>query len=167
VTDRVIDGPFRIALCSVLLAVSAFYAWEALSFHKLAMYAPLAAGVLATVLMTLALGRETVRLLRSRRGDVREYGTTAEAMNDVLTVQVLRTSLFYLGVIAAYVAATYIVGMVIASVVFLALLLRFDAKVGPRFTAISLVSLVVVFVAFSKFAELRWPQGLLGISVLG
>ncbi|MGB3484603.1 MAG: hypothetical protein WBB07_20595 [Mycobacterium sp.] len=166
-TDRVIEGPFRIALCSVLLALSALYTFEALSFHKLARYAPLAAGAVATVLMTLAVGREVVRLLRSRRGDVRTYGTTAEAINDALTVGVLRTSVGYLGVLVAYVAATYVVGMVIASVLVLALLLHFDAKVSPKFTAISLVSLVAVFFVFGEFAELRWPQGLLGISVLG
>ena len=166
-TDRVIEGPFRIALCTVLLAVSAFYTWEALSFHPLAMYAPLAAGALGTLLMVLAVGREAVRMLRRSRGDVRVYGMTAEAIDDGLTTRVLGVSLLYLGVMVAYVAATYLVGLVIASVVVLALLLHFDAHATPRFTAISLVALLATFYVFGTFAELQWPEGIFEIAVFG
>lgn len=166
-TDRVIEGPFRIALCAVLLLVSAFYTREALSFHPLAMYAPLAAGAIATVLMVLAVGREAVRLSRARHGDVRVYGMSAEAIDDALTTRVLGVSLLYLGVMVAYVGATYVVGMVIASVVVLGLLLHFDAKAGPRFTAISLAALIIAFYVFGTFAELQWPEGIFEIAVFG
>jgi flagellar biosynthesis protein FlhB len=166
-TARVIEGPFRIALCAVLLTVSAFYTWEALSFHPLAMYAPLAAGAIATVLMLFALVREGVRLIRARRSEVRVYGMSAEAIDDALTTRVLGVSLLYLGVMVAYVAATYVVGLVIASVVVLGLLLHFDARVSPRFTAISLVALLATFYVFGTFAELKFPEGLFEIGVFG
>jgi hypothetical protein len=166
-TVRVIEGPFRIVLCAVLLVVSAWYTWEALGFHPLAMYAPLAAGAIGTVLMVLAVGREAVRLVRANRGDVRTYGMSAEAIEDALTMRVLGISLLYLGVLVAYVGATYVVGMVIASVVVLGLLLHFDAKASPRFTAISLTALIAAFYFFGTFAELRWPEGILEIAVFG
>jgi hypothetical protein len=166
-TDRVIEGPFRIALCAVLLVTSAFYTWEALSFHPLAMYAPVAAGAIATVLMVLAVGREAGRLIRANRGDVRVYGMSAEAIDDALTTRVLGVSLLYLAVMVAYVGATYVVGMVVASVVVLGLLLHFDAKASPRFTAISLAALIAAFYIFGTFAELRWPEGIFEIAVFG
>lgn len=166
-TDRVIEGPFRVGLCALMLAASVLYTWEARSFHPLAMYAPLAAGAVATALMVLAVIRETVRMVRNRRGDVRSYGTTAEATDDALTVRVLGISAIYLGVLVAYVAATFVIGMVIASVVVLALLLHLDAKATPRFTAVSVLSLLLAFYVFGTFAELQWPEGLLGIAVFG
>lgn len=166
-TDRVIEGPFRIALCLVLLVVSAFYTWEALGFHPLAMYAPLAAGALGTVLMLFALIRETVRLIRARRGDSRVYGMSAEAIDNALTTRVLGISLLYLGVMVAYVAATYVVGLVIASVVVLGLMLHFDARASPKFTAISLTTLLALFYVFGTFAELQWPEGIFEIAVFG
>ncbi|TFV57092.1 hypothetical protein E4P42_16985 [Mycobacterium sp. PS03-16] len=165
--DRVIEGPFRVALCALLLAVSVFYAYEALSFHPLAMYAPLAAGAVATVLMSMLLAREVVRLVRTSRGDTRSYATTAEATSDALTVKVLGISVLYLAVMVAYVAATYVIGMVIASAVVLTLLLHFDAKAAPRFTAISVASVLLAFYLFGTFAELQWPQGLAKIPVFG
>lgn len=166
-TERVIQGPFRVGLCTLMLVVSVLYAREALTFHPLAMYAPLAAGAVATVLMSLLVIRELVRLFRSRRGDVRSYGSTAEAIDDALTVHVLRVSAGYLAVMAAYVTVTYLVGMVIASVLVLALLLGFDAKASPKFTAISVVTLILTFYVFGTFADLQWPEGLFEIPVLG
>lgn len=165
--DRVIEGPFRVALCAVLLAVSVLYAHEALSFHPLAMYAPLAAGTVATALMSMLLAREVVRVIRTRRGDTRRYATTAEATSDALTVRVLGISVLYLAVMVAYVAVTYVTGMVIASAVVLALLLHYDAKATPRFTAISVALVLLLFYIFGTFAELQWPQGLTKIPVLG
>ena len=166
-TDRVIEGPFRVALCSLMLVVSALYTWEALTFHPLAMYAPLAAGGAATLLMSMLVIRESLRVIRARRGDVRDYSTTAEAIGDALTVRVLKVSAFYLAVMVAYVVATYVVGMVIASVLALALLLRFDAKASAKFIAMSVISLIATFYVFGTFAELKWPEGLLEFSVLG
>ena len=92
----------RVALFAVLLVVTVLHTVEALTFNMLTMYAPLVAGTLASMVLTIALVREVVRMRAAGRRDATAPAGGIEATDEVLTATTLRVGIPAVGAIPLF-----------------------------------------------------------------
>jgi hypothetical protein len=153
----------RLSLSSVLLAVATWYTIEAASFTTLARYAPQTAGAAATVLLTAVVVREALRLARYSPETAAGYGRTIEYVEDDdsgVTTEILITSLKYLAWLVGFVVVIWLLGLVLAAPIFLAVFLLVDAKSSLAFTAVSIVAVLLIMWLFGNIG-FTWPAGVL------
>lgn len=164
--NTVLETRLRLIVCAVALVFAATYTVTALGFRQLAMYAPLAVGAGMTALLTLALAREAVRLVRLRRGEDITFGRSFETASDAgeieLSKQSLLCSVKYVGWTVCLVAAIAVAGIYVAAAIFLVLLLHFDARLRWRTTLYITIGTLALIGALQLVAGIRWPMGLLG-----
>ena len=151
----------RLSLSSVLLVLAILYTIEATTFTPLARYAPETAGTAASVLLALVVVRELIRLIRYDPDRPAAYGRTIEYMEDSegdVTPAILRASLKYTGWIVGFVVLIWLLGLIVAAPLFLALFLLIDARSSIRFTAISIVGVLVCLWLLGQLG-FTWPPG--------
>ncbi len=143
-------------------------AYTSFGFHRLAMYFPFAVSVIGLILS----GVYVLKLVVTRRrvdaeSSSSESGagpvgpeSTAEFSGDA--VSEIRKALPYLAWFIGYILLISLVGVVVASALFLAAFLLREARMRWWGVLISVVSTLVILFAFSSVMRLYWPRNLLG-----
>lgn len=140
---------------------------EAMSFSRLARYLPLYASMagLATGLLLLAVDlRRTISnggTGVSWSAGLEDYNTH-DTVDRVAESQKLKLTAFYMLLIVGYVGLAALLGLPLASVIFLAVFLRFDAGMGLVGIAFSITGLIIALWLLTHFLALRWPANLMG-----
>ena len=140
-------------LCFLLIvaAVFAYAAWESQAFPRIAQIHPEIVSLVALVLCVI----EAVRLFRGWFS-----GARGAALAPTFIPQ-LRAGMPYVAWIAAYYAAIYFVGFLIASGVFTFLFLRFIGRASWHGAFLVGLALTVFLVLFGNIMQLHWIEGLL------
>ncbi|MGB3485449.1 MAG: hypothetical protein WBB07_24935 [Mycobacterium sp.] len=164
--NAVLETRLRLIVCAVALIFAATYTGTALGFRQLAMYAPLAVGAAMTLLLALAVARESLRLRSLRRGDETTFGRSFETASDAGEVEVNGPTLLlvakYVGWTFCLVAAIAVAGIYVAAATFLLLVIRFDAGMRWRTSLYITIGTLALIGALQLLAGIRWPMGLFG-----
>lgn len=156
------ESRLRIALLSVLSVVCILYLREAMGFRQLAAWAPLFAGSTALMLLGISLFRDIRRNRRILLGDSVKVARTIEFVDgDTITAETVRAMWIYLGWVLALVGLVAAIGLRIAGPLFIALFLKFDARLPTRFVALATAGTVVALWFFGDFVGFVWPKSLL------
>ena len=185
-SERSLDSPWRGAWLVVLIGVlAAVAAYLALDFVELARYFPFMVGIACLLLVMSELGARTAAS-RRRAGDgdqvaedarvedpgVEDPGVEDTGAQDTRTEHatvaggnpdgdeavkgVGRYGAWLLG----YLAAISLLGIVVASGLFVAAFLRVEAKLRWRGCLISALVLMAVILYFGIVFNMRWPESL-------
>jgi hypothetical protein len=134
-----------------LFLLFAGLALEAATFSRLAKFFPLyitIAGAILCFIYTIVQIRTIIK---------------EEGLPEVLKKLQFKTPLKYLGWLLGYVVLVYIVGLLVATGIFLATFLFFESKFTIVKTAISISTVIVCLIVFSNIMNLFWPRSLLGL----
>lgn len=157
----------RIGFDVTVLAVFTYAMLEATSFSRVARYMPLYVSVAGMAASLLLLLLDLRRALVTRGAGVR-WSAGIEDYESVDTIDLanenakLRRTGFYLLWVFGYVGLVALIGLPIASVLFLAVFLRLDARMGWIGTGLSVVGLVIALLLLAHFVALRWPTNVMG-----
>lgn len=152
----------RLVLTSLLFLVAVGYTVTALGFHELARYTPVTVGSLASLLLAAAVIREVLRLRDFDPVSAGAYGRSIEHVDEGkggVTTESLHAALRYALWILGYLGVMSLVGLTVASALYVGLFLLVDARVGPRFAAISVAGVVLFLWVFGSVIGFVWPEG--------
>lgn len=148
----------RLAVSSILLTGSVFYTIEALSFELEARYVPLLAGAGATLLLTLVVIREVVRIVDYSRGERRVLTQTLEGGSDVkFSGAVAISSIKYIGWMLLLLVSVWQAGLLVAGPIFAGVFLRVDSRVSLRNSVAVGIGLLGLFLFLGEVVDFRFP----------
>lgn len=157
----------RLGFFGFLLVVFAAALVVALDFRVLARYMPVFVTGLGIVTSLAFLAFETVNI-RKRARAVMPAGVDGEIepveAGDIDTVTgVARPSrsLNHLGIMIAFAVAVYVVGLSLASVIYVVVALRFQAHTRWRYVVISVAAVLIVLAFLVSVMGLALPDSLL------
>lgn len=157
----------RIGLDIAVLCLFIYSAVEALSFSRLARYMPLYVSIGGII---ASFGLLCIDLLRVRASDglgvrwsagIEDYEPVDSVSLEVENEKLKITS-YYLLWIIGYLALVAVVGLPVASVLFLVVFLRIDAQLSMLAILLSVIGLIVTLQMLAHFVDLRWPSNLMG-----
>lgn len=155
----------RIGLTVLIAVMFATMAWTAMGFPELAGYFPLAVGVgggglaVGSLLFDLARWRKVGSAVGE---DVGATAAVAEADDAGSAGRTFLRALYYLGWTIGYIALIWVVGVLVATPLFLALFLSIEAKVRWRWIILSSAIMVGFLHQVAEILSLYWPESLLG-----
>jgi len=129
-----------------------YTAIEATTFRELASYFPLYLSILAIVMMTIEIIRQIISI---KKGKEEEKG---EVMHPNIGA-----ALKYMGIIILYAVLVYIIGMVIATAIYVFAFLLLIAKMKWWKAALITGILIAAIVTFANVMNLYWPKSLIQI----
>ncbi|MBU8906000.1 tripartite tricarboxylate transporter TctB family protein [Desertibacillus haloalkaliphilus] len=133
----------------LLFLLFVWMAVQATSFQTQASYFPLYIALLASVLTIVATIRQIVQM---RKEDNQE--PFHENMSNVIK---------YTAWLIGYLILIYLVGLVLASIVYLFTFLLYEARLTIVKSILSTGVATVVVILISRFMELEWPSSLFAI----
>ncbi|ALA52232.1 tripartite tricarboxylate transporter TctB family protein [Shouchella clausii] len=140
----------NIGFTSFLMLVFGFAVFGALQFSRLAQFFPLYVSIAGTVCTAIYL---VVLIIRYRK----ENASSSRAV-----VSIARP-LRYMAWLLGYIAFIYLVGMLIATSLFLVAFLMFESKMPFIKTALSVAIVLIGISAASSLLGVYWPTNLLGL----
>lgn len=132
-----------------VMFVSAFFA--SLGFHRLAMYYPVTASGLGAILSGIYVVQQILAARRAAPQPTSPEGAT------------LRKAIPYIGWFVGYVVLIRLLGIHIATAIFLGSFLLRVARMRKLGVAISMTAAVVLLHLFGNLMNLHWPANLLGL----
>lgn len=157
----------RLCLSLTVLCLFAYAGIEALDFSRRARYMPLyvSAGgfVLSSLLIVLELWR-----MRTAAGRETPRGVAIEdlAAEDMFSPEEewhrLKTTFYYLLWMIGYVGLIALVGIAVASVLFLAGFLLIEARMKLPAIGLSVAAMLAGLLTLTHLMHLRWPSSLIG-----
>ncbi|MDV2686123.1 tripartite tricarboxylate transporter TctB family protein [Alkalihalophilus lindianensis] len=133
-----------------LFVFFALFALEASTFSRLAQFFPyyisIAGAVLSFIYTTI---------------QIRELVKNKKVQEELATLNMKRP-LKYLAWLIGYVVLIYVLGIIVASILFLASFLYIESKFTVLKTAMSISIVVVGLLLFSNVMNLYWPNNLVG-----
>ncbi|MBU8596124.1 hypothetical protein CHH78_06370 [Shouchella clausii] len=140
----------NIGFTSFLMLVFGFAVFGALQFSRLAQFFPLYVSVAGTVCTAIYL---VVLIIRYRKEN---------APSSRVAVSIVRP-LRYIAWLLGYIAFIYLVGMLIATSLFLVAFLMVESKMPFIKTALSVAIVLIGISAASSLLGVYWPTNLLGL----
>ncbi len=129
-----------------------FAAIEATQFKELASYFPLYLSLVAIVLMVIEIIRQVINL---KKGNEEER---AELLHPHIGA-----ALIYSGILILYAVMVYVIGMVLASVIYVFAFLYFIAKTKLWKAILITAILIGAVIGFADLMNLYWPKSLINI----
>jgi hypothetical protein len=158
----------RLALGVAILAVFVFAAMEAMHYSRLARYMPLYVSAAGIVFSLLSIGVDlwrlrTARALRTTAAIVAPEDFEAPGrLSQGEEMQRIRLAMYYLLWVLGYVALIGIVGLPVATAIFLGLFLAIEARMRILGTAVGIGLVLLALLALTRLVNLRWPPSLIG-----
>ncbi|MGD1879010.1 MAG: tripartite tricarboxylate transporter TctB family protein [Kiloniellaceae bacterium] len=158
----------RLGFGVFILCIFAYAAFDAWDFSRRARYMPLYVSVAGIVLTSLLI---TLDLWRMRSTEGRAALRTKVSIEDLAADdlfspaedrQRFRTTAYYLGWMAGYAAAIGIVGLPLASALFLAGFLLVEARMRLPGVGLCVAGMLAGMFTLTHFMHLRWPPNLIG-----
>jgi hypothetical protein len=159
-TDRV---RFGVDVGALLLLSGA--AVGALEFRRLARYFPFWVSVFFAIL-ALANVVHDVRSAKSGTGIIKGDAIDSASMSTydgASPIEALKATTLYMGWVVGYVALIYVIGMPIATVIFLTLWLRRIAEAQWVHIVISVAVMLGMLFGVTEALGFRWPHSLIEI----
>lgn len=161
----------RLGLATLIVGVAASMYVMSSSFSGMGSWFPSAIGLAATIVAACNLIIEVVWIRRSRRSLVGSSSGPAVATQratpkfDLVTsstdgADVIQAALWLL-VILSYSATIYLVGIMLGSALWLAIMLRLVARRGWFFVIVSVVLVLAMLQGYSSVLGLRLPSSVL------
>jgi len=157
----------RLGFSLVVLCLFAYAGLEALDFSRRARYMPLYVSVAGFTLSALLVFLECWRM-RTAAGRGTRRGVAIEdlAAEDLFSPEEerhrLKTTAYYLLWMVGYVAMIALVGLPVASALFLGAFLLVEARMRPLATALSVAAMLAGLLVLTHLMHLRWPSSLAG-----
>jgi hypothetical protein len=129
-----------------------FFGWmavEARRFQETASYFPLSIASVASILVIVAAVKQIVSIRK---------GEKSEPFHEKFHF-VLKYMLWVIG----YVILIYLVGFILASVIYVSLFLFLEAKISFLKIICVTATMVVFIIVISHWLELTWPSNVLGL----
>lgn len=123
---------------------------EAASFKKLAKYFPFYISIIALVMLAIEIIRQIINFKKSSE--------SGEVMHPNIKGVIKYT--FYLII---YVGLVYLIGIVLASLIYVFVFLYFIAQMKWWQASLTVVILLVFIVQLGKFMNLHWPKSLFSL----
>jgi hypothetical protein len=133
---------------SAIFLLFSWMAWEALNFKELARFFPQYIAIGAAILAFIDIFIKIRKLLKGKQ----DHDPLHENMAAVVK---------YIVWIISYLIMIYLVGLVLATAIFLTVFLTVEAKLGLIKTGISVGVVLIVIMVFGDVMKLYWPRSLL------
>lgn len=180
-SDMLLQDRIRFAFSFLLLLLFIYTAYESLDFRPLARYLPLGASVVAATMMLFSILVDVATFRRTGRvavGDVSDTSSVAIAADQEVAAEegesaptefrgprtqseaILR-SFGVMGWVFAYVAGIAVVGLMVATPIYLFTYLRREAKASWKLTIIGNAAILLLLTVMREALNLRWPPYLL------
>src|SRR5690625_2221849 len=140
----------QLSFTSLLLLFFIYTAVAATSFKELARYFPLYLSVIGAVLLFIEVIRQLLTIKKNMKKD--------EQLHPNIKAVILYT--LYL---TGYILLVYLIGMIIATVIFLFVFLYFTAKMRLISSIITVIVVVGVLMLFADVMNLYWPKSIFNI----
>lgn len=159
----------RITSNVVAILVFGYVVIASLQFRSLAGYFPLAIASVSLILSVANLGLDVVKYRKVGSAiladEADEVGTAT--IRESSTAGERRAALWrmarYLAWTMGYAAAIWLIGMVVATPLFLFAFFLFDARTGWRFAVLGAAGATAALLLASDIMGLRWPESVLGL----
>ncbi|WP_010531848.1 tripartite tricarboxylate transporter TctB family protein [Lentibacillus jeotgali] len=137
-----------------LFIIFCYMGWEANSFSDKAKFFPFFVAIGAAVLSFVSLVLQSIDLfLRKQKNEhTEDIGEIKRVLQYVLWV-------------VGYIALIYVVGLILATILFLLVFLLVESKFRFVTTVFSTVLVIGGLFLISNILNLYWPSGLLGITI--
>jgi len=158
----------RLGLSLFVLCVFAYAAFDASDFSRRARYMPLYVSVAGITLSLLLISLE---LWRARRGGGRATPRRGVAIEDLAAEDIfspeeerhrLKTTSYYFVWMICYVGLIAVIGLPIASTLFLGLFLWIESRMRLPAIALSIAGMLTALLTLTHLMNLRWPSSLIG-----
>lgn len=158
----------RLAFSIVILCLFAYTAIEAWDFSRRARYLPLYVSVAGFILCGLLI---TLDFWRNRTPEGREKERAKVLVEDYNPegkptrageYEYLKRSVYYLAWLAGFIASIAIIGLPVASAIFLGAFLWFEGHMKPKGIALSISTMLLCLFGITQLMHLHWPTSLLG-----
>lgn len=162
----------RLAFGVSLACLFAYTGYEALSFSRLARYLPLYVSVAGFGLALVVVASDLLRLRLEARGQARRAQESESAAvegwdsSGEQPADFARAAYFFSWILG-YVGLVALLGLPVASALFLALFLRLVARLSLLAIVAGVAGVLAALLLMTHFMSLRWPPSLLGASLLG
>jgi hypothetical protein len=133
---------------SAIFLVFSWMAWEAHSFKELARFFPQYIAIGAAILSLIDIFLKIRKLLKDKQENAPLHENLAAVVKYILWI-------------ISYLIMIYLVGLVLATSIFLAVFLMVEAKLGLIKTGISVGIVIIVIMVFGDVMKLYWPRNLL------
>lgn len=130
-----------------------YSAIEATSFKKLAKYFPLYISIIAAIILFIEIVKQGIQLKKNvKKGEVLHPN--------------LRGAIKYGLILTVYIAMVYLIGLILASAIYVFLFLYFIAEMKLIQSLIAITVLTVLLITFGNVMNLYWPKSLLNIFMI-
>ena len=155
----------RIGFDSMALLLFLWMAYEARDFARLARVFPLTISLIAVVLGSVNLGMSIWRYRTEGVLIGTDAPKTAVAQggegDDALVVSGVLRALYYLGWTLGYALLIWLIGLVVATLVFVVVFLLVEAKASWVLISVGGTATVGVLLLISEVMDLAWPDSLI------
>lgn len=134
----------------LMLSFFIYAAVEATSFKQLAKYFPFYVSIIAAVLLLIEIVRQVIQLNKNKAKEELFHPNIKGAIKYTLFLIV-------------YILLVYLIGIVLATIIYVFCFLYFIAKMRLVRSVITVVILTIIIVAFGDIMKLFWPESLFHI----
>lgn len=179
-SDMLLQDRIRFAFSFLLLLLFIYTGYESIDFRPLARYLPFGASVVAATMMAFSILIDVSTFRRTGRvafGDVADTAAIAVAVEQEdaaaegeaskefrgprTQAEAILRSFGVLGWVFAYVAGIAIVGLMVATPIYLFAYLLREARTSLRFAIIGNTLVLLLLTTMREALNLRWPPYLL------
>jgi small-conductance mechanosensitive channel len=145
-----------ILFTSFLFVIFCLMAFEAHTFADKAKFFPFFVAIGAAFIALVSILLQSVELVKNKK--------RKEEVDEEETAEVKKLIKYILWVVG-FVALIYVIGFMLATILFLVVFLLVESKFRIHTTLISTALVIGVLVLFGNVMNLYWPTGLLGITI--
>lgn len=141
-------GSILFTIC--LMLVFSYTAWEASSFNRLAQFFPYYLSIIAAFCCFISGLTQIIVLIKERK-----KGQSKDILQFLAPLR-------YIGWIFGYVLLIYLVGLMVATGIYLMLFLIIESKIKVWKSLATTVFVLIALSVFSGYLNLYWPSNIMG-----
>lgn len=138
---------------------------EANNFSDLASFFPLFTAIIAANLALISSLIQGLNIYKLKKGTISESDDKDNAIELESEDASLGLIFYYCGWVAGYVLIIYLLGLLIATVIFLVLFFIIESKFKIWKTFLFTAIVITIIIAFGNLLNLYWPTGLLNLNI--
>lgn len=156
---------FSLIFTLFLFVVFTLAAIEAKNFTSLASFFPLFTAIIAAILSLISSLIQGINIYRLKKGKISESDAKDNAIELESEDASLGLIFYYMGWVAGYVVIIYLLGLIIATVIFLVLFFMIESKFKILKTLIFTAIVITLIISFGNLMNLHWPTGVINLGI--
>lgn len=156
---------FSLVFTLFLFVVFTLAAIEANNFTNLASFFPLFTAIIAANLALISSIIQGINIYKLKKGIINE----SDAKDNAIELESENASLglifYYVGWVVGYVLIIYLLGLIIATIIFLVLFFTIESKFKVWKTLLATAIVITLIISFGNLMNLYWPTGVINLGI--